>query len=465
MDATLFFSLFFILCIIYISISFFVSKSVKSVEDYFLAGRNLGFFQISISLIATQLGGGFILGISDQAYKFGYYGLFYVFGICLGFMLLGFGIASKLRAFNVDTIAQLFEVYYDSKFLRKMASLTSILSLTGIFAAQIIGSKCLLVSLNLYNPILFIGLWFLIIVYAMLGGFKAIVQSDIIQLSLIILVFLSLFVLDLIFNFSQTLSVFEFGWTNPIFLRDIKLQEIVGIAIIPALYSLIEQDLAQVFFASKNGKLAKVSALFASVFLLFFALVPLYFGIKSRMLGFDIGITSNALITLFDRQYDSLVVVLVTYGVLAAIISTANGVLCAISSNIVKDFDLPKLSSSNQLILSKVVMFLVGIIGIILAFNFSDIIQVLIDSYSVPISSILISLLALYFYADPTQKNKIRFSKTAAYLSFFGGLITFLTLLFLKKNMLFSAEIDALLVSLTCYILGFLVDYFNRTKR
>lgn len=193
MEKFLFYIIFLLLGVVYFCMAYFISKSVKSVEDYFLADRKLNLFQVSISLIATQLGGGFILGTSEKAYSQGYFGLFYVLGICLGLIMLACGMAAKLRAFGVNTTAQLFEVYYKSITLKRIASLCSIMSLTGIFAAQIIGSRALMVSLGVYNPIIFIGFWALIISYAIIGGLKAIVQNDIFQLAVIILVFVGLF--------------------------------------------------------------------------------------------------------------------------------------------------------------------------------------------------------------------------------------------------------------------------------
>jgi solute:Na+ symporter, SSS family len=453
MDTTLFFALFLVLGVLYFIVGYIVSRSVRSVEDYFLAGRKLNLFQITISLIATQLGGGFLLGTSKEAYSIGYYGLLYVMGICIGFMLLASGIAARLRSLEIETTAQLFEVYYGSPFLRKVASLCSIVSLGGVFAAQVLGSRTLLVSLDVYNPIIFTLFWALVILYAMLGGLRAIVQNDIFQLTLIIIVFVGLFVTD-VFSNPHYLWDIAFFKSDLFKLSDSsELTRLMVIPLMPALYSLIEQDLAQVFFAARNSRLAVLAAGTAGISLLLFAFVPLYFGMKARLLGIPVSETASPLISLFDQTYPSFVVAFVVFGVLAAIISTANAILCAISSNIVQDFELPVLDKRHQLLISKGVMLAVGCIGWLLAFQLTDLIKVLVDSYAVPVTGLLVPLLVTYY----ASRTSWWVSRQAAYLSVFAGLGTFFGLLMFSKSLIASAEIDGLIASVLGYGVGLLL--------
>ena len=122
----LFLSIFIGLGLVYLMIGLFVSRGIKTKEDYFLAGRKLGLLPLTFTLIATQVGGGMMLGTAAESYKLGYFGIFYTLGISLGFLILGLGLASKLRSFNVSTTAELFETKYRSVFLRKVASLLSV---------------------------------------------------------------------------------------------------------------------------------------------------------------------------------------------------------------------------------------------------------------------------------------------------------------------------------------------------
>lgn len=433
-----------ILAVVYFIVGYFISRKLKSTEDYFLAGRSLGTFPLVIALSATQLGGGFIIGTSREAYLHGYYGIIYIAGICLGLLLLSSGIAAKLRSFNISTTVQIFEDRYNSIFLKRFASLCSIISLSGIFAAQVIASKTLMLGLNTYNPYIFILFWMAIITYTMMGGLGAIVKNDIFQLSFIVLIFLMLFFVDISSNVCQALNVFC--------LKDITqvnwdLARVAGILFMPALYALIEQDLSQVFFAAKNSRIAVLAAFASSIFLLLFAFIPLYFGMKAKLLNIPLNLDANPLVSYFDHSYSSTIVVILTYGIFAAIISSANAVLCAISSNIVMDFNLTSLDKRHKLAIAKAVTFLVGLIGLGVSFYFCDLIRVLVHSYAVPVSSLLVSLLVAYYVQG-------KLCRKAAYTSVLFGFFSLTAFFAFNTHLLISMEIDALLFSLIGYLLG-----------
>ena len=121
MNMTLFFSVFIAFGVVYSIIGFFASKNIKNNTDYFLAGRNLGLFAVMSTLIATQVGGGMILGTTADAFNTGLYGITYTLGMSIGFLLFGLGIASKLQSLGIETTAQLFETKYKSVALKKIA--------------------------------------------------------------------------------------------------------------------------------------------------------------------------------------------------------------------------------------------------------------------------------------------------------------------------------------------------------
>ena len=68
------------------------SKGLKTQSDYFLAGKGIRFFPLMMTFLATQVGGGLILGSAEEAYQFGWSVLFYPLGAALGLLLLGIGL-------------------------------------------------------------------------------------------------------------------------------------------------------------------------------------------------------------------------------------------------------------------------------------------------------------------------------------------------------------------------------------
>jgi len=446
MNIMLFLSIFGILGIIYFIIGAKASKNISTTTDYFLAGRKLGLLPVMFTLVATQLGGGLLLGTSAEAYKFGYWGILYTLSMSLGFILLGLGFASKLQSLNVSTTAELFETRYKSRGLKQIASLLSIVTLCGILIAQIVGARTLLSGLGLGgNELALILFWIFVIIYTMVGGLKAVVATDTFQVGIIVLIFAGIFLYALLSGNGRSLFSFsQMAKTQALFSpKQISFASLIGVALMPALFSLIEQDLAQRFFAARTKKIAAFAALGASAILILFSLIPIFFGMKARLLGYSAdGSPLMAAITHYTGDF---VLALATCAIIAAITSTADSLLCAISSNISEDFGQLFVSSKNKLKLSKIITLVTGVAAIAASYLVpQNIISVLIGSYELSVSCLLIPLLFSYFKKDLEKK--------AAIGAILCGLLGFF--FFRMYPIAFPKEIATLALSLIGYMIG-----------
>ncbi|MCK5632389.1 sodium:solute symporter family protein [bacterium] len=442
MNSLLFISMFSILGIIYFFLGIYASKSIKTTADYFLAGRNLGFIPVTLTLIATQLGGGMLLGTSAEAYNVGYYGLLYTIGMSMGFILLGLGFAAKLQSLNVATTAELFETRYSSPSLKKVASFLSIITLCGILIGQIVAARSLMLGLGINSELILILFWIGVIAYTMVGGLKAVIITDTFQVGFILLIFAGIFVYAL---FNEPGSFFSFAniVQQQKLFSDVSFSALFGVALMPALFSLIEQDLAQRFFAARTKKIAAYAAIGASIFLILFSLVPIYFGIKAKMIG--ITVQGSPLIPVIGNLAGEFILVLATCAIVAAITSTADSLLCAISSNIAQDFKPAFLQEKNSLSFSKWVTLITGIVAIIASYLVpQNIISILKGSYEISVSCLLVPLLFSYFKKD--------LNKNAALGSIAMGAVGLI--LFRMYPISFPREIVTLSMSLAGYALG-----------
>ncbi len=257
------------------------AQHLKTQEDYYLAGKGLGFFPLMMTFVATQVGGGLILGSTEEAYRFGWTVLLYPLGQCLGFVLLAAGIGRKMSQFGVSTVAQLFEVVYKSVSLKKVASVLSILSLFFIFVAQIIASKKFMASVGVDYNLVFVAFWGIVIMYTVMGGLQAVVATDIIQALFFIVVFAGCFVFALNANPSSWSSVVETGLSGEGI--DLNAGRLCSWLLMPLLFMVIEQDMAQRCFAAKSGKVVSWAAGIAALCTFLICLVPVYFGIFGQM--------------------------------------------------------------------------------------------------------------------------------------------------------------------------------------
>ncbi len=396
-ESLLFYATITIFGIIYVGLALLPRKQIKNKTDYFLAGRNLGVMKATCTLIATQLGAGLLLGTSQDAYQMGLYSLLFTFGISIGLIILGCGLAGKLRALQIVTTTQIFEKKYHSDFLRKIASLLVTFTLCGILVGNMVASKTLMHSLGFENDFFFALFWLFIIVYTMIGGLHAVVLTDLVQVSFIVVVFIGITLYSLFssphsFSFTMLEAIQKnFSGQLP------DASDLVNILLMPALFALFEQDLAQIFFASKTKTVATVTAIITTIFMLTFGLIPIYLGMQAKLIGLQVATGHSPLLEMVKHITGEFMVVMVACGILAAIASTADALLCAIGANLTQDFSFSFLGLS-PVFESKTVTFTMGI----LVFGASyfmpkNVITILVSSYAIPVSILLIPIVAAYF--------------------------------------------------------------------
>ncbi len=398
-DNNLFLTILFGLATIYVAIGIWMSRKIKTLNSYFLANRNLGVFKLTFTLVATQLGSGMILGTAQQAYDFGFVGILYTVGMSLGFIILGLGLASKMRSLNVSTTAEIFETRYNSPKLKLIASALSIISLWGILVAQIIASKILFASIGINDPYILGAFWTFLVFYTMIGGLDSIVIIDTLQVLMVLGVFGFIFIKSFPMSFHQ-LTNFKLltKAQNHYFSKKLFLYNFLPTMLMPMFFSLIEQDLAQRFFAAKTKATATISAFFAAIILTSFSGIPLFLGMLAKIKRVTIPFGGNPLLPILTTLTSNTIFILAICAIMAAITSTANSLLSAISSNIVQDFG-PYLPMNNRkLFISRLVSFIVGCSAVVAAYVITnDIISVLENSYRLSVICLLIPTVIAYF--------------------------------------------------------------------
>jgi SSS family solute:Na+ symporter len=410
---------------------------VKGENDYFLANRQVKLLPLLMTFLATQVGGGVVLGASDEAFQYGWPVLFYPLGGALGLMLLGAGLGRKLASFNVSTVAELFETVYGSKILRKFASLLSIVSLFLILIAQIIGSQKFLVSMGMSNPFLFVGFWALIIYYTTKGGLKAVISTDLVQAAF----FSAVFLFCLAYVWGSTETAMPSMWVGSL---EAVSDKFVGWLILPMLFMVIGQDMGQRCFAGASPKIVSQACIGAAIVSLIVCMVPLYLGIYASSMGIEVPAGGSVLMTTVATVTNPFVTALVGCAVLAAILSTATSLINAISSNLAEDFNWSRFQWISPLRRAQIMTFLISSGAIYAAFQFTNIVDLLMMSYDLSLSCLCVPL----FFA--------LFRRTGSSQAAFGGVLCGIAgfLLFRVYPIPFSREIAAMLLSLIGYGVG-----------
>lgn len=411
-------------------------------------GNVMSFLSVVFGLIALELGGSMMLGTCQEAYSIGIYGLLYVIGISAGFLLLGFGFAAKMKAMKVESTLDLFEIKYKSSLMRTSASLLSIATIWGLLLGQIIATKSLIHALGIKSDYIFVGVIFLIIVYAIVGGLSAAGITWRAQLIYTIVVFSGIFCFCL---FREPPSSISSLFLNRVCFAEnsISFTTIFSLVVMPALYYITDQEFAKPLFNVTNRYTAAGAAIGATFFMLLFSLVPIYFGIKAKMLNLAIPDDVSPLIPVLSILTGPTVVFLAVCGMAAALIAMIDYYLLSVSLSITHELALAYPGFKENQRFDKCMVFIVGAIALLGTYcTTSSAIQMLLYSYELYDSCLIVPLTMSYFQSDLKKGSAI-----GAILFGLGGFILFQII-----TVSFSAQIATLLLSLIGFYCGGLVE-------
>ena len=448
MNMYIFFSLFIIIGIFYLYIGKkTATKASSSCEQYLLAGRNTRLLPLMMTFLATQVGGGMIVGAAAEAYKWGWAALMYPLGISLGLICLALGFGKKLKQYNVSTMPELLETVYKSPMLRKAASILSILAMFFILSAQGIAIRQLLVSINISNLLPFFGFWVICIVYTMLGGYRAVVKTDIYQMIFIIIVFTIALILGMK---TTTISSNFWQWNT----QNISLPWLGWISM-PLLFMFVEQDMGQRCFSAKNSKILTTATVTAGILVFILALLPLFFGNITRALNIPIQPNTSVLMTGIQYLNFPILTTFFTFSLFLVIMSTADSLLCAMTSLISFDFisAKTKFSPKKQVYISQAMTAISGMCAAGLSLFYKEIVPLLIQTYELVVCTLFIPIILSIF------PNKVRGKNIAAGLSMLFGFLSF----FLLRNT--TMAIPKEILSLIFSFCGFSLGYFMQREK
>lgn len=168
------------------------SRLMKKLDDFLLAGRRLGPLSAAVSERASGESAWFLLGLPGAAYAVGFNEFWSVIGIALGIFtswsLIAFHLRQQTEKLGALTIPDYFEMRFGDapyalrRTLRVMSMLIIILFYTGYVAAQFVGGGKILNATFGIDPGWGIVIGAVVVMgYTMLGGFLAVVWTDVVQ--------------------------------------------------------------------------------------------------------------------------------------------------------------------------------------------------------------------------------------------------------------------------------------------
>lgn len=379
-------------------------SSLTSTQDYYLSQRTVKPVALCLSFLATQLGGGSILGTGEAAYQMGWFAILYSLGLSLGFIALGLGVGRRFRTLEISTLPEIFEKTQGSIGLRRIASFVSICSLFLILVAVCVAARKLFTSCGLESQWFFVGTWLAITAYTTFGGLGAVVKTDVLQVSaiaVILLVVLGVVIASDGFWPSATTSTFSSSlpWSDWV--------------IMPLMFVLIGQDMGQRCAAAESPAQIRWSALAAAILLFGLTAIPTYLGLRARTLGLPAE-DSSILLGVISQIAGPHINAFFATAIFLAIVSTADSLICAVSLNIGLDFARDK-KVPTGLNSARLITFAVSTLALGLSFGETGIIELMLVAYRISVFSLFVPLVTACYLQPPP--------KAFTYLSFLTGAI------------------------------------------
>ena len=386
-----------------------LSKRKQTEEGFLIANRQLNWWHLTMTISAGALGGGVLVAFVAYVYQFGLAAMWFPIGIAVGFLVL-LVFSKKLKELADEGKFYTLPDYFYSKYGRRVGLLATfvifIWSMSFILMQFIAGGRVLtaISGFPYYFSVLIMGL--VVTVYLVLGGFKAVVRTDVFQYFTIILLGLLLFI-----PLGTNAKILP-GQLN---IMAMGVTQSIAFLFIGAFNIVISADIWQRIYASRNQIHAKRGLIGSAILIIVASLMLSIIGLAVRN-KFENIIPDNALIYGISNLLPSGFLGLGLVVLFAVIMSTLDTALFVISMNISQDMvsHFKNLSKASLVKITRYSTLSLALIGMLIALLIENIVTVGLALSGIGLSLAPVAIGSFYF----------RLKKRAVFYSILSGLIT-----------------------------------------
>ncbi|GAD63740.1 cation/acetate symporter [Aquipseudomonas alcaligenes] len=279
--------MFFVFVMATLAITWWAARQTKSTADFYTAGGGISGFQNGLAIAGDYMSAATLLGLSSLVFAKGYDGFVYTVAFFMGWPVITFLMAERLRNLGKFTFADIVSYRLDQNRIRTFAAFGSLTVVCCYLVVQMVGAGQLiklLFGLDYRTAVMVVGV--LMLVYVIFGGMIATTWVQIIKAVLLLAGGTTLAGLALAeFGFSlenlaqRAVDAHAIGsaimgpgamLADPINAASLSLGLVFGIAGLP--------HILMRFFTVPNAKEARKSVFYATGFIGFFFLVVMVLG-------------------------------------------------------------------------------------------------------------------------------------------------------------------------------------------
>lgn len=359
-----------------------MSGGTSFLHDYFLGGRELGGFVLAMTMIATYGSASSFLGGPGTAYTVGFgWILLAMAQVVTGYfvlLILGKKFAILALRYNAVTMIDFLKVRYNSPAVAILSAVAIIVFLFSAMTAQWVGGGRLIESLTglQYTTSLFIFA-VAVLVYVIIGGFRAVALTDAIQGAIMVIGTLVLLIGVVIAGGGVDNIMADLLDENPRLVTPFGADGSLSAAYVSSFWILVGvgvvalPQMAVRAMSYKNSRSMHRALVIGTIVTGFIMLNMHLIGIFARPVlpGIDVGDKVIPLVAL--EVLPPWLAGIVLAAPMAAIMSTVDSLLLLVSSAIVKDvyinFVRPEATEKRIKIVSFSVTGLLGVVVFLLA--------------------------------------------------------------------------------------------------
>lgn len=412
-------SVFFLYMVFMLSIGYYFLKKNKNTDDYYVGGRKMGSLHIGLSVVATDVGGGFSIGLGGLGFIMGLSGSWMLFtgliGAWLSAVLLIPKVSKLAQKYRFLTFPQVFRYFYGRE-VAMLAGLISAIGYMGFTSSQILAGAKLAAAtfdpLTIRSALIIMGI--IAVVYTVMGGLKAVIYTDTFQWIILMggLVFIGI-----------PIGYFAVGGmegitkhVDPVFLTltNVSWQELVkwAVTIIPIWF--VGMTLYQRIYASKSQQQAQkawfIAGLFEYPVMAFMGVILGMFAKIALQQGMFVDAGYQTVSEMDPEMglplFLKTVLPVGLMGIMmsayfSAIMSTADSCLMASSGNMLTDIihEFKKSQSSKKnLRLSQILTLFIGSLALLLALKMQNVLDLMLYSYAFMVSGLFVPVLGALFW-------------------------------------------------------------------
>ena len=388
---------------------FWARRKATTQEQFLVAGRSVGPWLYSGTLAAIVLGGASTVGGVKLGYQYGVSGMWFVFMLGLGIIVLSVVFVERILGLNLYTVPELLERRY-SPIARIAGGIVMVAYdlMVSVTATIAVGSVMeVIVGIPRTPAILMSSA--VMVAYSVLGGMWSLTLTDIIQFVIKTVGILFILLPAAIWH-AGGLAAMHARLPGGFFsLTNIGTGRIVSFFVLYFFGIIIGQDVWQRVFTARSVKVARNGGIGVGCYCLCYALAGAMIGAAGRVFLPPLAHADAAFAQIVNAVLPVGLRGLVLAAALAAIMSTASACLLAASTVLLEDVYLRLRGTSNagSIGQSRAVTLILGVVMMLLSCLMHDVIAALTVAYDLLVGGLLVAVIGAMLWRRGTTAGAL----------------------------------------------------------